>query len=641
MATIKTKELKPYSEYKDSGVDWLGDVPKEWKIDRIKWTVSCCRNGIWGGEPDGSNDLICIRVADFDRTRFRVKLDEPTIRSITPSERKDRLLNNGDLLLEKSGGGEKQPVGTVMLYNHNMEAVCSNFIARMPVVNGFNANFLVYIHAHLYSGRVNVRSIKQTTGIQNLDAMAYLNELIAYPSTAEQQAIVDFLDRRTGEIDDVITKKERLIELLREKRTALISRAVTKGLNPDTEMKDSGIDWLGKVPKHWEVKRLKRCVELINQKTDKPKLPYIGLENIESWTGYLIGDIEAYQPEGASNLFTSSDILFGKLRPYLAKVLAPEVKGRCSSELIVLRPKKVNREYLFYYCLSDAFVRIADSSTFGAKMPRADWRFIGMMVIPRAPIHEQKEIVSFLDSETAKLDKLISKNQQLIDKLQEKRTALISAAVTGKIDVRSEVKLSQAKQRANPYFRRTVLATEIVHRLHEEPTFGRVKFQKILYMCEHHLGIDLQGNYKRDAAGPFDNNMLRSVCSQMARQKWYQGIQNDQGTRYIAMENAGRHSKYFDRYWQEYHNDFDNLIEAFRKLNTKRCEIITTLYAAWNDLILRSDVFDDNDIINEVLTNWHDSKAEISKKRWQNALGWMKQKGLVPRGLGKETTIKK
>jgi len=225
---------KPYPEYRASGVGWLGDVPTHWTVDRLRWSVTCCQNGIWGDAPDGVNDIICVRVADFDRAAYRVNIEAPTVRAVALNDRRSRLLQRGDLLLEKSGGGELQPVGAVVHYDHDNEAVCSNFVARMRVSNTFDPRFLTYLHAHLYSGRVNTRSIKQTTGIQNLDAMAYLDERASCPPFVEQRAIAAFLDRETGRIDALIAKKQRQIELLQEKRAALISHAVTKGLDPPT-----------------------------------------------------------------------------------------------------------------------------------------------------------------------------------------------------------------------------------------------------------------------------------------------------------------------------------------------------------------------------------------------------------------------
>ena len=144
-------------------------------------------------------------------------------------------------MLEKSGGGEQQLVGAVVEFDQPFPAVSSNFIARMVVREEMDSRFLVYIHAHLYAGRVNFRSIKQTTGIQNLDGQAYLDEEIAYPPLEEQRGIARFLDFKTAQIDALIAKKNLLLEKLSDKRTALISHAVTQGIEPSVPMRSSGI----------------------------------------------------------------------------------------------------------------------------------------------------------------------------------------------------------------------------------------------------------------------------------------------------------------------------------------------------------------------------------------------------------------
>ena len=247
--------FRPYAERRDSGVEWLGQIPAHWEVRRLRATVAGCQNGVWG-EEDGLQKTICVRVADFDRVRFCVRLDEPTIRSIDPRVAQRRSLEAGDLLLEKSGGGEKQPVGAVVTYEYSEPAVCSNFVARMRVTDGYHPRYLTYLHAALYAARINVRSIKQSTGIQNLDSESYLNESVALPKGKEQRAIADFLDRETAKIDRLVGRKGRLIELLREERTALITRAITRGLDPNIPVKHSGVEWLGEIPAHWEVNRL-------------------------------------------------------------------------------------------------------------------------------------------------------------------------------------------------------------------------------------------------------------------------------------------------------------------------------------------------------------------------------------------------
>lgn len=205
-----------YPAYKDSGVEWLGSVPEHWAIFSLKRSVDGCTNGLWGDEPDGENDLAVIRVADFDRATCRVGLDKLTYRSITQKERASRLLQSGDLLIEKSGGGEKTLVGCVVLFEHEFEAVTSNFVARMRPLPSFDSGFLCYAFDSLYQGKVNFPAIKQTTGIQNLDSESYLQERFCFPTLAEQTQIARFLDHETARIDALIEEQQRLIELLKE-----------------------------------------------------------------------------------------------------------------------------------------------------------------------------------------------------------------------------------------------------------------------------------------------------------------------------------------------------------------------------------------------------------------------------------------
>lgn len=196
--------------------------------------------------------------------------------------------------------------------------------------------------------------------------------------------------------------------------------------------KPSGIEWLGDVPRHWEVRRLKYTVDLVNMKVEGADndLPYTGLEHIESWTGKRIAVNGDSTNEGQANLYRYGDVLFGKLRPYLAKAHAANADGICTGELIVLRPRAVEQKFLLYYVLNPDFISVVDSSTYGAKMPRANWDFIGHLPTLVPPSDEQRTIAAFLDRETARIDALIEKKRRQIELLQEKRSALISHAVT-------------------------------------------------------------------------------------------------------------------------------------------------------------------------------------------------------------------
>lgn len=222
-----TKGLDDSAEMKDSRVDWIGVVPSSWEVKQLKWSVLDCSNGIWGNDPDGVLDIIVVRVADFDRHHREVSLDRPTLRSIDKSARAGRLLKRGDLLIEKSGGGDNQPVGMVVTYEYDELAVCSNFVAKMTPREGYHSAFLKYLHQAFYCTGLHIRSIKQSTGIQNLDSKAYLDEYAAFPSLHEQKEIANWLDKSCSRIDGLIFKTERSIELLKEHRAALITAAVT------------------------------------------------------------------------------------------------------------------------------------------------------------------------------------------------------------------------------------------------------------------------------------------------------------------------------------------------------------------------------------------------------------------------------
>lgn len=197
--------------------------------------------------------------------------------------------------------------------------------------------------------------------------------------------------------------------------------------------KASNIGWIMDFPAHWELKRLKyianRSEVKIEAEEDNP-LPYIGLEQVEPWTGRLVNLDDDLIPTGVSNYFAAGDTLFGKLRPYLAKACNVDFDGLCSSELLVLRGKTYDRKFLLYQLLSHGFINLVDSSTFGSKMPRASWDFIGICELPVPPVDEQQTIARFLDAKTAQIDELIAKKRQLIDKLKEKRQALIARTVT-------------------------------------------------------------------------------------------------------------------------------------------------------------------------------------------------------------------
>ena len=224
-------EFKQYPTYKDSGVEWLGEVPEHWNVMQLKSAIINWRNGKWGNDVnhDQESNLTCIRVADFDRKKGIISTDKLTLRNYKDESIDTCLLYDHHILIERSGGGENQLVGATVRYTlENGQAVCSNFISLLQInTNIFNIKYIQYSFEHLYYLGVNRLSIKQTSGIQNLDLKQYIQNNFSFPEYCEQGKIVDFLDIETTRIDNLIAKQEKFIELLEEQRKSIISHAVT------------------------------------------------------------------------------------------------------------------------------------------------------------------------------------------------------------------------------------------------------------------------------------------------------------------------------------------------------------------------------------------------------------------------------
>ena len=441
-----------YPDYKGSGVEWLGEVPVHWGVDRLKASIVTSKNGIWGEEPKGDeNDTPCVRVADFDRQKLRVELTEPTIRNVTSREREGRTLNKGDLLLEKSGGGENQPVGCVVMYDDERPAVCSNFVARVQLKPGMVSSYWRYVHAAAYAVRLTTGSINQTSGIQNLDQDRYYNERAAFPPPEEQTAIATFLDRETAKIDALVAEQEKLIALLQEKRQAVISHAVTKGLDPNVPMKDSGVEWLGEVPGHWGCIRLKQLV------IESVAGPYGAslTKAMYAPDGYRVyGQQQVIADDFSVGDYFISEEKYEEMRRYTVfegDVLV-SVMGTIGKVAVFppdAPPGIINPRLIRYRCGDQIQPRYLQSvlmcqkhqehlllESNGTTMDGLNMATLGGVPIPTPPIDEQAQILKYLKDQAQEFDPLVSQAQSAITLLQERRIALISAAVTGQIDVR-------------------------------------------------------------------------------------------------------------------------------------------------------------------------------------------------------------
>ncbi len=424
-------KYQAYPEYKDSGVEWLGEIPNHWHSTKIKYGYEITLGKMLQKEAKSSADEFRPYLKAVNIQPFGVYLEQVGKMWFSPAELRNLKLAYGDVLISEGGD-----VGRSAIWRNELP-VCyfQNAINRARPRKNRSPRYLFYWMNTLKSSEfIDILCNKAT--IAHYTAEKVENSPLFIPSYGEAENIANFLDHETAKIDTLIDKQQQLIQLLKEKRQAVISHAVTKGLNPNAPMRDSGVEWLGEVPEHWVVLRLKDTCDLISKKVEINNQKVVALENIESWTGKYLKTDSNYSGQDVE--FIVGDILFGKLRPYLAKVYLAKEQGVAFGDLLVYRPKKeLLNKYGFYLLTHEGFINTVDSSTYGSKMPRASTEFISEMTVVLPPIQEQEQIIVYVDSILERFDNLVLKAEAAIELMQERRTALISAAVTGKIDVRN------------------------------------------------------------------------------------------------------------------------------------------------------------------------------------------------------------
>ena len=415
---------KRYNSYQDSGVAWLGEIPSHWDESTINALTRVVSRKNRPDEPLLSvyRDYGVILKSSRDDNYNRPGQDLSTYKYVRPT----------NLVLNKMKTWQGS-LGVSELHGIVSPAYIT---CELNIPNVFPKYLHYLLRCRNYIHEYNRFSYGVRTNQWDMRYDDFKKIPVFLPSNQEQHAIANFLDYKTAEIDRFIINEEKLIAQLNEQRAAIINHVVIKGLNPNVRMKPSGVGWLGEIPAHWEIGKIKYISTLVSQKstpeTDDIK---ISPENIESKTGKVLDFYSTYDSAGVK--FQAGDVLFNKLRVYLSKVVFAEYSGYSLGEMIVLRPALQDMgKYLFYLMLSCRFIEYCNAISDGVKMPRTDINDILNAQIPLISYQERIQIANFLDCKTKQIDELISKERRKIGHLKEYRQALISEVVTGKIDVR-------------------------------------------------------------------------------------------------------------------------------------------------------------------------------------------------------------
>lgn len=445
--------LRAYAEYTESGTVWLGSLPSHWKCLSFKWLISRNDGGVWGDDPDGANDSIVLRSTE-QSVDGRWKIDEPALRKLTPNEKQAGRLEVGDLLVTKSSGSALH-IGKTTLTTPEvaaLECCYSNFMQRIRVGPAILPKLAWYImNSELARLQFDLLS-NSTTGLANLNGTMIGQLLVPVAPPHEQSAIVSFLDYETAKIDALIAEQEKLLALLAEKRQATISHAVTRGLNPNVPMKDSGISWLNKVPRHWEIVGLTKYIDsIVDYRGRTPTKVDDGVflvtaKNIRDGVIDYHASQEYIDPREYDEVMRrgtpkKGDVLFTTEAPLGQVAIVDREDIALAQRIIKFRanPKRLNNAYLKTWIMSRFCQFNLEQLATGSTALGIKGSKIGQVRMCLPPLEEQREIVAFVEEEMAKLDALETTAERAIALLKERRSALITAAVTGKIDVRNTV----------------------------------------------------------------------------------------------------------------------------------------------------------------------------------------------------------
>lgn len=422
--------MKKYPKYKDSGVSWIGEIPKGWEVSSLKRYLSeTMKYGASeSGEINQPSWTRYIRITDIDDNG---NLKNDGVKTLNPNIAKDYMLKKGDVLFARSGA----TVGKSFLYNSDKPACFAGYLIKAVCNKHLLSSFLLaYTKSAQYDDWKNSTFIQAT--IQNIGADKYMNMPIVIPSIPEQRAIVSFLDKKTAQIDRFITEAEREIEKLNELKQAQIAHLVTHGTNPNAPMKDSGIVWIGRIPEHWEVNKIRSHFKERRTKVSDKDYPALSVAR----EGIVPQLDTAVKTDNGDNrkLVLKNDFVVNSRSDRKGSCGVSDYDGSVSLISIVLEPHDINPQYVHYLFRSNNYVEEFYRNGRGIVADLWTTRYSEMrnIFIPIPPVSEQKDIVSAINSLNNKIDTLVSELTTQINHLKELKQRVISDAVTGKIDVR-------------------------------------------------------------------------------------------------------------------------------------------------------------------------------------------------------------
>jgi len=619
-------------------------LPLGWRWVTLGDVTESMKNGIYKPSSSYADDgIACLRMYNIGDGKV-VWRDIKRMR-LSKAEISDYELLPGDLLVNRVNSREL--VGKTVAIPDGLERCVfesKNIRVRLRRDLVF-PEFASY--ALLSSGsRYFSQNAQQVVGMASISQPQVARFPLLLPPLDQQRRIVAEIEKQFSRLDEGVASLRRVQANLKRYRASVL-KAACEGLF-------TGCDVLS-----WEQSTIARSVQIIDYRGRTPPfsdngIPHFRSQNVKEGrivrNGLTFITSKSYDSFMTRGIPRDGDVLFTTEAPMGEVAMAPAEKFSVAQRIMILRADQtiLDGRFLMLQLRSPDFqARLRRTGT-GSTVTGVSSRNFQTITVLIPPLSEQVRIIAEVERRVNVLEGLESVVIANLQRATRMRQALLQKAFNGDLITNDSLvplvaeglsDVAASSKPANRHFARALLSAEIVHRLHREPTFGRTKHQKIFHLCEHIARIgEIEGQYHREAAGPLDNKLIYANEGELKKQKWYAEVPREPyGHGYQALPKAGGHQKHLENYWPDKLETVARLIELMRGWNTERCEIFSTIYAAWNDLILLGKEPGDEAILHEVIDCWNDSKKRIPRDRWLKAIEWIKTKGFEPTGFGRVT----
>ena len=609
---------KGFAEMKDSGIDTIGKIPTHWSLCRLRFL---CK--IMTGNQDTQN-----AVGDGI---YPFYVRSPKI------ERANSYTFDGESILMAGDGA-----GAGKVFHHAFGKYAIH--QRVYCFYDFNnivPRYFYYFISNQFSLEIDKGSAKSTVASVRLPMLH--NFVLCLPTTKEQTFIATYLDTQCAKIDEIIAQAKSSIEDYRQWKASIIYEAITKGLDQNIELKDSGIEWIGEIPADWAIIRIKNLLTEINDRSGT------GLEQPLSMSqslGVVPSSMIAVANPATSyigaKIVQPNDLVFNKLKAHLGVFAVSSFRGLVSPDYAVYRAnERVDPKFLEYLfktpnCIQEFKKYITGV---GAGLSRLYTNDLFNIKVALPVVSVQRHIVEYLNDFCSQADALIYEKQSLIDDLEAYKNSLIYEVVTGKrrVEDTDQVTIAILSPEILRY-RKALLMLRVLDLL-GTGVRGRIQLQKCMFAAECLLNMPFQTQFIRYEHGPYDPDLL-NIEEIINAKGWYTVLKGSP----VSYQKG----KQFEEGLREYMDTFsdidqklEKIVDFLRPMKTSQAERVATLLAAWNDFIIDGVSHPtDKEIIGEVVTNWTPNKANPQYSTWQDTLYKMREHRFVPKGSGVHTLQK-